>query len=67
MTMAVDKRAKLLLRKLGAMEYSLSPQDAKTFSSQPPAVLALIESLFNDLVTTTEAYEGLVSKEEVRL
>ena len=61
-----SKRARLLLRKLGAMEYALPDREAAAFGSSPPspAVLSLVEALFTDLVTTTEAYEGLVQKEE---
>ena len=58
------KRSSLLLKKLSAMSYSLPPSLHPLFSSLPPQVTSLVETLFNDLVTTTEAYEGLVEREE---
>jgi len=54
-----SKRGKLLTRKLSAMSYSLPNSLVLT-----DAVCTLVEKLFTDLVSTTEAYEGLQNKEE---
>jgi hypothetical protein len=55
---ATAKRQSLLARKLSALNYTLPP----TTLTAP--LTSLLESLFTDLVSTTEAYENLQTKEE---
>jgi len=53
------RRQSVLTKRLSALDYLL-PKEANL----DDATIGLVEKLFTDLVTTTEAYESLQSKEE---